>query len=386
MHLNMRFNVKRYFQVLGITLGVIFAVFLGVMGIDFTGGATRMAAQSVISEVEGGRINVLLMCTDEEEDRTDSIVLVSYDTEGKSVQMLSIPRDTRMYIGNRYQKINAAHAFIREGNAEPDGPAGTIEAVNRLTGVPINYYVDFSFEAIADVIDQMGPVVFDVPDIEGNGRGMVYDDPAQDLHINIPAGRQSLDGKNVVHLLRYRHGNGRSPKGYANGDIGRIAMQQEFLRALVDQKLNAALIEKMPSIFSGIKSNIKTNFTITDIIKYSGFLLGFSSDGIHTQTLPGDNMANGSNGAVLVPNMKLLQRQVITMFDAPGDNMWYAAPGAKVDTARGEEYTVGGYKRSNSASVLNRFKPTELTNDELCILNGVEQSDNFAMYGMEPIG
>ena len=46
--------------------------------------------------------------------RTDAIMLASFDTETKEVNMLSIPRDTKMYIGNRYQKINAAHAFVDE--------------------------------------------------------------------------------------------------------------------------------------------------------------------------------------------------------------------------------------------------------------------------------
>ena len=110
--------VKKYFQSLGIALGVLLVIFFGVMGIDFTGGAARMRANmgaSLTAPGNGGVINVLVMCTDADGLRTDAIMLASYDTEQNTVNMLSIPRDLRMYVGNRYQKVNAAHAFSENG-------------------------------------------------------------------------------------------------------------------------------------------------------------------------------------------------------------------------------------------------------------------------------
>ena len=101
-------------------------------------------------EAADGKINVLLMGVDVDGLRTDAIMLASFDTETKEVNMLSIPRDTKMYIGNRYQKINAAHAFVDE-SGEIGGATATCEAVTRITGIPINYYVDFSFDAVAPV-------------------------------------------------------------------------------------------------------------------------------------------------------------------------------------------------------------------------------------------
>ncbi len=283
-------NLKRYFSVLGITLALIIAVALGNMALKLGNNLGDDMEPVQTAPIADGKINVLLMGVDQEGLRTDAIMLASYNTETKQVTMLSIPRDTRMYIGSRYQKINAAHA-ITGGSGKIAGPQGTIEAVGRLTGVPINYYVEFSFDAIADVMDQLGPVTFDVPDVCGNGSGMVYDDPAQDLHINIPAGEQQLDGEQIVHLLRFRKGNydnkTKSRPQYVNGDIGRIEMQQNFLKALVDQKLDATLILKLPAIFKEISSGIKTNFTVGDVIKYAQYLTDFKSTGINTISLPG---------------------------------------------------------------------------------------------------
>ncbi len=320
-----KFNVKRYFQVLGISLAVIIAVAAVCMGIDFSGSNNEEAVDNTSTvEAADGKINVLLMGVDVDGLRTDAIMLASFDTETKEVNMLSIPRDTKMYIGNRYQKINAAHAFVDE-SGEIGGATATCEAVTRITGIPINYYVDFSFDAVAHVIDELGPIEFTIPDLYGDGVGMVYDDPVQSLHINLPPGDYQLNGQQAVWLMRYRHGNVNPStgvfKGYVNGDSDRVEMQQKFLKAVVDQKVNASLILKIPSIFKEISSEIKTNFTVSEVIKYSKYLADFSSVNIHSYSLPGEYSSDSANGDVWIPNMDEIRTMVQDVFGYPADNI-----------------------------------------------------------------
>lgn len=320
-----KFNVKRYFQVLGISLAVIIAVAAVCMGIDFSGSNNEEAVDNTSTvEAADGKINVLLMGVDVDGLRTDAIMLASFDTETKEVNMLSIPRDTKMYIGNRYQKINAAHAFVDE-SGEIGGATATCEAVTRITGIPINYYVDFSFDAVAHVIDELGPIEFTIPDLYGDGVGMVYDDPVQSLHINLPPGDYQLNGQQAVWLMRYRHGNVNPStgvfKGYVNGDSDRVEMQQKFLKAVVDQKVNASLILKIPSIFKDISSEIKTNFTVSEVIKYSKYLADFSSVNIHSYSLPGEYSSDSANGDVWIPNMDEIRTMVQDVFGYPADNI-----------------------------------------------------------------
>lgn len=320
-----KFNVKRYFQVLGISLAVIIAVAAVCMGIDFSGSNNEEAVDNTSTvEAADGKINVLLMGVDVDGLRTDAIMLASFDTETKEVNMLSIPRDTKMYIGNRYQKINAAHAFVDE-SGEIGGATATCEAVTRITGIPINYYVDFSFDAVAHVIDELGPIEFTIPDLYGDGIGMVYDDPVQSLHINLPPGDYQLNGQQAVWLMRYRHGNVNPStgvfKGYVNGDSDRVEMQQKFLKAVVDQKVNASLILKIPSIFKDISSEIKTNFTVSEVIKYSKYLADFSSVNIHSYSLPGEYSSDSANGDVWIPNMDEIRTMVQDVFGYPADNI-----------------------------------------------------------------
>lgn len=323
--MKVKFNVKRYFQVLGISLAVIIAVAAVCMGIDFSGSNNEEAVDNTSTvEAADGKINVLLMGVDVDGLRTDAIMLASFDTETKEVNMLSIPRDTKMYIGNRYQKINAAHAFVDE-SGEIGGATATCEAVTRITGIPINYYVDFSFDAVAHVIDELGPIEFTIPDLYGDGVGMVYDDPVQSLHINLPPGDYQLNGQQAVWLMRYRHGNVNPStgvfKGYVNGDSDRVEMQQKFLKAVVDQKVNASLILKIPSIFKDISSEIKTNFTVSEVIKYSKYLADFSSVNIHSYSLPGEYSSDSANGDVWIPNMDEIRTMVQDVFGYPADNI-----------------------------------------------------------------
>lgn len=372
--------LKKYFRSLAATLGVLLIVFFAFMGVDFTGGAGRMRASmnSGLATVgNGGVINILVMCTDADGLRTDAIMLASYDTEAKTVNMLSVPRDLRMYVGNRYQKVNAAHAFSTDGKI--DGALGTCEAVSRLTGVPINYYIDFSFSTIEKVMDSIGPITFTIPDLYNDGVGMVYDDPAQDLHINLPPGTYELNGEQVVHLLRYRKGNpdpvtGIRP-GYVHGDEDRIKVQQDFVKALVEQKLNVSLINKLPTIFSDVMSEIDTNLSVADVIKYSRFLADFTSAGIRSGTIPGDNVNESINGAVFVPNMQALSALVEEMFkNADTSKMTYTKSGSAPSLYADGYITTGGYVRTKNIASLNAIKATDLTNDELCLINNITQT------------
>ena len=315
--MKVKFNVKRYFQVLGITLGIMLIGAFVCLGLNYsTINEEEVVDNTSTVEVYGGKINVLLMCTDIDGLRTDAIMLASYDTNTNQVKMLSIPRDTKMYVGNRYQKINAAHAFMKDGVI--GGPTATCEAVNRVTGIPINYYVDFSFDAVAQVVDQLGTIDFTIPDLYGDGVGMVYDDPVQGLHIDLPPGDHKLNGQQAVWVMRYRHGNINPRtgtfKGYPNGDEDRMAMQQKLIKAIIDQKLNASLILKIPAIFQAVSENIKTNFTVKDIVKYSKYLANFKSENIVSHQLPGSYGHDDNIGDVWLVNIEKTRELVKTEF------------------------------------------------------------------------
>ncbi len=353
---------------LGVSLAVVIAAAAICMGMDFTGGTqTEVVDNTSTVKSEDGKINVLLMAVDIDGLRTDAMMLASFDTETKNVNILSIPRDTRMYIGNRYQKINAAHAYMTDGKI--GGPTAACEAVTRITGIPINYYVDFTFDAVAHVVNELGPVEFTIPDLYGDGVGMVYDDPVQGLHINLPPGTYELDGSQAVQLMRYRHGNygpnGEPFKSYPNGDQDRVEMQQQFIKALIDQKLNASMILKIPSIFKTISSEIKTNFTVSDIIKYSKYLSGFSTDNISAYELPGafdTAILDGQRADVWEVDLDATRELVRTVFGYPADNITIENPDG-ADSASASSSTSNSSSSGGSSGSSNSSKSSGLPED-----------------------
>jgi len=127
---------------------------------------------------------------------TDTIMVCSYDPKTQQASMLSVPRDT--YIGKNSatatasEKINSRYQL---------GIDKTLKAINRVTGMEIEYYVVVDTNALVRLVDQMGGVEFNVP------IDMDYDDWEQDLHIHLKAGMQKLNGDQAEQVLRFRHNN-----------------------------------------------------------------------------------------------------------------------------------------------------------------------------------
>lgn len=246
-----------------------------------------------------GRANALIVGVDADGFRTDTIIVASYDLDEDKINMLSIPRDTRMYIGKSWQKINGAYSLSKNGKKK--GVQGTIEAVTRLTGIPINYYVEFSCEAFRNTIDALGGVEFNVP------QRMYYRDPVQDLYIDLQPGLQQLDGDKAEQLVRFRK--------YAGGDIDRVNMQQQFIKALAEQKLNLSILTKLPDIFTMLKNDVKTNLTATDVIKYLPNLKELSAENITMYQLPGDFSGAEYTASYWLADMTELKTLIETVFE-----------------------------------------------------------------------
>lgn len=297
---------------LGALLAVIVFVFI-VMGFGL------FDESQILSPLEDGKINVLLLGVDEDGLRSDTIMVASYDVNEAKVDMLSVPRDTKIYIENRKmtRKINEIHAISsKEKTGEILGAEATAEVVTQLTGIPINYYVEFSFSAIDSLFDILGAVEFDVPDVEGKGRGMNYDDPVQNLSIHLKPGLQKLSGNQIQQFLRYRKSN----YGVGTGsDTDRITRQQELLKAVIDQKVNVSILVKLPSIFSQLSKEMVTNVTAGDITKYIRYAARLSGESVNAYSLPGDTKTI-SGGSYFVCNLDetaLLMRETFGI-DAEG--------------------------------------------------------------------
>ncbi len=246
-----------------------------------------------VEKVADGRVNILLLATDKGGLLTDTIMLASVDTKRSVLNVMSIPRDTRVTIGNsQNNKINAVYAAARDGQRVD----AILSKVKELTGLPINYYAVVNPGGFANIIDILGGVYIDVP------QRMKYSDPDQGLYIDLYPGYQLLDGNKSEQFCRFR--------SYPTGDLGRIEAQQNFVKALYEQKLNAELIAKAADLFKEVEKNLDTNVALYNITDLVPLLSTLSKDSIHMYEMPNYPMYIGAASYVIcdVPATKELIR------------------------------------------------------------------------------
>jgi len=210
----------------------------------------------VLDPLTGDRMNMLFIGFDKGGYNTDTIMVLSYDRQSNKIYMLSIPRDTRIQINGRIFKINKCVAL--------GGTELLINTVRDITGIPIQYYAKVDTSGFRDIIDILGGVWFDVP------QDMKYEDPYQDLYIDLKEGYQLLDGDRAEQLVRFRRYRGIP-------DLQRAAVQRDFFSALVDQKLNSELITKLPELYGQCIKYVKTNFSLGDLLGNIGMLRALDS-------------------------------------------------------------------------------------------------------------
>jgi polyisoprenyl-teichoic acid--peptidoglycan teichoic acid transferase len=224
-------------------------------------------------------VNLLLMGVDigdpksknaNDPKRTDTLMLVNYNPSTEEINMVSIPRDTLIIINGKNQKINAAHAI--------GGINYSIESVEKLLDIDVNYYGKVDYEGFRKIIDAIGGV-----DMKINNR-MDYDDPTQNLSIHFKKGEVvHLDGKKAEEFFRWRKNNDGT--GLANGDLGRIENQHEFMKNVIDKMKNPVDAAKVLPI---IPEYVKTNMNPEEILKYTYIMARAQSDKLNITTLKGD--------------------------------------------------------------------------------------------------
>lgn len=215
-------------------------------------------------------------------DLTDTIMVASYNPNTQKATLLSIPRDT--YTGKNaakataYEKINALYGRKHR-------PDETLAAVNEITGLDIQYYVVVQTEALIKLVDVIGGVTFNVP------IDMKYDDPTQDLHIDLKAGEQLLDGDKAEQLVRFRHNNNGTsyPEEYGDNDTGRMRTQREFIMQVIKQTAKPENIFKIGEILDVAEKYVITNIDFGVAKDYVPYAVEFNTENLLTATLPGTN-------------------------------------------------------------------------------------------------
>lgn len=227
---------------------------------------------------------------------SDTILIARFDPFQEKLTLLSIPRDTRVYLeGYGNIKINAANQL--------GGAPLAAQAVSTLLGdITIDRYVRVNVQGVEKLIDALGGVTVYVP------KDMKYRDDSQHLYINLKEGEQHLNGEQAVQFLRFRYDQ--------YGDIGRVQRQQLLMRAVIEQALNPRTVVRVPKIFSVIQSHLDTNLNIEEILALAGFATASDRSQVQMLLLPGQFNGTGAESvSYWLPDRDRIEQIVARHFD-----------------------------------------------------------------------
>lgn len=236
-------------------------------------------------------VSVLIMGVDEsdvrgkeygEAIRTDALLLATFNKDSKTVKLLSIPRDTYTYIPieKKKDKITHAHAFGSAKNGKNGGPQASIDAVEKLMNVPVDYFVKFNFKSFIKIVDDLGGVEVDVP-VEFTEQDS--NDNAEAIHLE--KGVQKLNGEEALALARTRH---------IDSDAMRGQRQQLVIEAILKKLTSVGSVTKVGNIIDDINGQFVTNLTFDDMLSF--YKYGSDSE-IEKLQIQGDDcyMAKGDD-------------------------------------------------------------------------------------------
>ena len=227
----------------------------------------------ILSNDKDQRINVLVLGL--EHERSDTIMIASYDVKNKTADVISIPRDTYIdrdgFVNSGNNKINSVYTV--------KGIEGLSEIILNITGLKIDKYVTIDYDGVRAAVDAVGGVEVDVP------FHMRYTDPYSDppLDIDIAPGIQTIKGDRAMEFLRFRKTNYSGYSGYADGDLGRIEAQQGFVKAAIKK----ALTFRLPIVVKEVYPYVKTDFSLAEATSLAMGSIGLSAENISFHTIPG---------------------------------------------------------------------------------------------------
>lgn len=261
------------FVAAALTGATVFYAYFGKLPAVAPGNPSAAALSG--AEPVDRRVNILLLGVDDgdpdarndETRRSDTMIVVSYQPEDGSVNLLSIPRDTRVSIPGRKGEDKITHAFAY------GGVALARRTVEDFLNIPVHYHVILDWKGFTEVIDILGGVSLYVE------RPMNYEDPYAGLKIHLARGYQHLDGVRAGYYVRFRHDE--------LGDIGRVQRQQRFVHALMDEMMQLGTLLKLPSLVSSISRHVETDMTLFTMAKLANAVKSLPADSLQTEMLPG---------------------------------------------------------------------------------------------------
>jgi LCP family protein required for cell wall assembly len=218
--------------------------------------------------------------TDDGSARSDTAMIVHVYEGHKKASVISIPRDTlvdRPQCTDAKGTTHPADRAVMFNEAYSTGGAAcTVKTVESLTGLRMDHYLEVDFSGFEKLIDELGGV-------QVTTTRSIHD---PDSHLTLSAGTHTLNGQQALGLVRTRHGVGDG------SDLGRIQLQQAFVKALVNQVKHIGLFTNPKKLYD--LADTATNAVTADsdlgsvnaLMSFADGLKGISSSNMNMVTMP----------------------------------------------------------------------------------------------------
>jgi LCP family protein required for cell wall assembly len=218
--------------------------------------------------------------TDDGSARSDTAMIVHVYEGHKRASVVSIPRDTLVdrpeCTDSEGVEHDAANGAMFNSAYTTGGATCAVKTVESMTGIRMDHYIEVDFSGFQKLIDELGGVkLTTTKDIKDT-----------DSHLNLKAGTHTLTGKQALGLVRTRHGVGDG------SDLGRIQLQQAFIKALVEQVKDIGVLSNPKKLFDLADSATKAVTTDSDLgsvrelASFANGLKGISSSKMNMVTMP----------------------------------------------------------------------------------------------------
>ncbi|MEU1215053.1 LCP family protein [Streptomyces sp. NPDC005791] len=218
---------------------------------------------------------------DEGSARADTAMVVHVDEGHTSASVVSVPRDTLVdrpacTSDTTGEQVGAEHEAMFNTAYAVGGPACAVKTVEAMSGIRMDHYVEVDFTGFKKLIDELGGVEITT--------SQAIDDP--DSHLSLTAGTHTLSGEQSLGLVRTRESVGDG------SDLGRIQLQQAFVKALMDQAKSVGVFsdpQKLFGLADAATKAVTTDSALASVKKLTGFadgLKGLGSKNVDMVTLP----------------------------------------------------------------------------------------------------
>lgn len=250
-----------------------------VLTLFFTKPSEDEAITDTLKQTKEDSIyNFLLLGRDKAAGLCDVVILGTVNTDNGNISFMQIPRDTYFNCSEAtYKKINGAYNSL--------GSASRVSnALSNALGIKIDYYLCLGLDTVEKMVDAVKGIEVNVP------IDMDYNDPDQNLTINLKAGKQALNGKSAVQFLRYR-------AGYITGDLGRVDAQKLFLNAFATKVAEIGNPFALYNVFKLVCENSETNIKVNDLISIAFKCVKAGNGKVFYMTAPGEAIQSEKSGA-----------------------------------------------------------------------------------------